>query len=119
MRYKKEVRDNLAKRIERESSHGHYYDRLTVIAELIDDTDTQNALLSIKQLYNYFGCKPNGMHELLIELSGNLVVSMKRLGFNKEQLNRCYWGLYLNGQDNIWGIKPLPESVTEEARSNT
>lgn len=103
----------------KKQAHGHYLDRIARAAEVLDRSDISNAVLSLKQLYNFCQCQPKGVTDvggILWILSLKIISECKHRGFTKQELNSLYYVVYSSID---LGLTALPEDITDEARSNT
>lgn len=92
---KKQRRDAYAKAAEEAANVGHYLDRLENIAIALDDRDSQMAVMALKQLYVYSGCKPQGSDGIQYEISMRLLIRAERdFKFTKDQLSRLWYGVH-------------------------
>ena len=98
-------RDAYAKAAEDAANKGHYLDRLENIAIALDDRDSQMAVLSLRQLYTYSGCKPQGSDGIQYEISMRLLIRAERdFKFTKDQLNRLWYGIHWDAREPM-GLK--------------
>lgn len=117
---KNQKRDAYANAAEKSANEGHYLDRLYNIAEALDHRDSMNAVLSLKQLYIFTGCKPRGSDGIQYEISMRLLIVAERdFKFTKSQLNKLWYGLHWDARE-AFGLKfPYEDKITDQMRSNT
>lgn len=115
----KENRDATAKCAEDAANKGHYLERLENIAIALDDRDSQMAVMALKQLYIYSGCKPQGSDGIQYEISMRLLIRAERdFKFTKAQLSRLWYGVHWDTHE-AFGLKfPYADTQTNEMKSN-
>ncbi len=116
----KQYRDATAKAAEDAANKGHYLDRLENIAVVLEDRDSQMAVMALKSLHVFAGCKPAGSDGIQYEISVRLLIRAERdFKFTKAQLNNLWYGVHWDAHD-MFGMKfPYKETQTNAMKSNT
>lgn len=117
---KKQTRDATAKEAERVSNTGHYLDRLENLAIALEDRSSEMAVMALKQLHAYSGCRPQGSDGIQYEISCRLLIKAERdFKFTKDQINRLWYGVHWDARE-IFKLKfPYENEATDSMRSNT
>jgi len=114
------MRDATARAAEEAANQGHYLDRLQNIAIAIDDRSSEMAVLALKQLYIFAGCKPAGSDGIQYEISVRLLIKCEQhWKFTKDQMNRLWYGVHWDAH-GMFNMKfPYANEATDSMKANT
>ncbi len=100
-------KENLIIKLKKQA-YGPYLDRLERAAEVLNRNDVVNVILSVRQVYNFCQCQPEGMTKvggILWIISLELIKECESRGFSKNDLNHLYYVVYSSLE---LGLKPVP-----------